>query len=133
MWRWFFLVVVLFLFMTFPMLWTTFPDGCSDGHVHYGPNDTIDTAVQEPWHCHVPRRCGFACTPDVDCLFGGMYGPTRNGGLMLLLVIGIIGALAYSSWDGYEELDYEPVRRAAPMATGARMRHRDALKNYPIR
>lgn len=132
--RWVFFVGAISLFALFPILWTQFPDGCSDGHVHYAPHthDDDGSVVEEPWHCHYPRRCGLACTPSVDCLLGGMYGPTANGGLLMLLVLGALGAALFCSF-GPEEVEY--VSQAVPSAAPARnaYRSRRGLADYPIR
>ena len=115
-------------FALLPLLWVTFPDSCSEGHIYYAHDYDGDGTPDEPWLCHVPRRCGWACTPDVDCLAGGLAGPTRGGGLLLFILFG--GVIAFSPvFRPVDTLEYES---NAPQSKYVNTRRR-GIEGYPIR
>ena len=123
--------------MLLPFLWTSFPTHCSDGHIHYAEGQVDDAAVSEPWHCHIPRQTGWACTPQFDCLGGGMYGPTSNGTILLVFIfIVALGLFFYCSPHAYNiEYDtYDPRPNTYGQASAARLRKpKRGLEAYPLR
>lgn len=130
MWSWLCCLIALTPFAILPLLWVTFPESCSNGHIYYAPDYNGDGTPDEPWLCHVPRRCGWACTPDVDCLAGGLYGPTRGGGLLLLLLFGGVIAFFACFYHPDTDLEYIPAERTY---VPAKSKYRRGLEAYPIR
>ena len=130
MWRYCICLLLVIPFILLPLIWFTFPSSCEDGHIHYAEGHEHDTNVSEPWHCHIPRHTGWACTPNIDCCSGGMYGPTTNGALFLLVIFAGLFGLFFFSSDSSHEIAYvtNPERRF--VSTRARKR---GLEHYPIR
>lgn len=134
MWRWFLCILLTLPFLVLPILWFTFPSTCQDGHMHYTHTHENETVIHEPWHCHIPRMSGCACTPGYDCFTGGMYGPTNNGGILIIAVLAGLFALFYCSNEHeYNTVEYRtreiPVARAYKPAT---VKNR-GLEAYPLR
>ena len=133
MWRW--CICLLFIFPCFllPFLWCTFPTHCSEGHIHYANNQHEDAAVVEPWHCHIPRRTGWACTPDFDCLTGGTYGPTSNGVIIIVFIFALgLGLFFYCS-HARHDVEYEPPAARSTAVRYVKKNKKRGLESYPLR
>lgn len=135
MWRWALCILLTLPFLILPVLWFTFPTTCQDGHIHYTHTHENDTAIHEPWHCHIPRMSGCACTPGYDCFTGGIYGPTNNGGILIIVVVAGLFALFYCSSDhehnNLEYKDYEMHKSRSNRA--AKTAKTGVLNAYPLR
>lgn len=133
MWRTCLCILLVLPFLILPVLWFTFPSTCQDGHIHYSHSHDNDT-IHEPWHCHIPRMSGCACTPGYDCFTGGIYGPTNNGSILIIAVIVGIFALFYISGDhDHHTIEYQS--SAVPVARAYRVPAVKArgLDGYPLR
>ena len=133
MWRWCICLLFLFPFLLLPFLWTTFPTHCSDGHIHYAEGHIDDADVIEPWHCHIPRTTGWACTPQFDCLGGGMYGPTGNGTILLAFIfIAALGLFLYCSPHSLD-VEYGTYEQRPPARSTTPYKNTRGLEGYPLR
>lgn len=137
MWRWCICLLFLFPFILLPFLWTSFPTSCSNGHIHYAEGHEHDVDVAEPWHCHIPRQTGWACTPQYDCMSGGIYGPTNNGSVCLIIVFIVALGLFFYCTPHSHDIEYgvydpRPVVYTQTPATRL-TKKRAGLEAYPLR
>ena len=134
MWRWCICFLLTIPFILLPIVWYTFPTSCQDGHIHYAEGHEHDSEVDEPWHCHVPRYTGCACTPGYDCLSGGLYGPTNNGALLIFLIVVGLFSLLFCTYEHGDTVDYEDGRRYSSARRPIRIqKNTRGLNGYPVR
>ena len=135
MWRRCVCILFTLPFILLPIVWYTFPTSCEDGHILYAEGHEHDTDIEEPWHCHVPRYTGCACTPGYDCLSGGMYGPTNNGALLIFLILTALFALFFCTYDNVDTIPFErnDRRRAAISTSKQNNQMKRGLYGYPVR